>query len=70
MTTSPERIAKFSGKEDKLMKEIIEKYSTIMNGGQLSLENLHLKKIRYHHPIFKQLSYNAFKMVFDLCEIV
>ena len=41
-----------------------------MNSGKISLENLQLKKIRYHHPIFRDMSYNAFKMIFDLCEIV
>lgn len=52
------------------MKQILLKYKEIMNSGKISLENLQLKKIRYHHPIFRDMSYNAFKMIFDLCEIV
>ena len=41
-----------------------------MNSGNTTKENLYLKKIRYHHPLFKDLSFNAYKMIFDLCEIV
>ena len=41
-----------------------------MNSGKLTQENLHLKKVRYHHPIFRDMSYNGFKMVFDMCDLV
>ena len=41
-----------------------------MNAGENSKENLYLKKLRFQHPIFRDLSFNAFKMIFDLCEIV
>ena len=52
------------------MGEILDKYKQIMNSGELSKENLYLKKLRFHHPWFRELSFNAFKMIFDLCEIV
>ena len=52
------------------MREIMEKYKQIMNSGESTKENLFLKKIRFQHPIFRDLSFNAFKMIFDLCEIV
>ena len=52
------------------MREIVDKYKQIMNSGELSKENLYLKKLRFHHPWFRELSFNAFKMIFDLCEIV
>lgn len=52
------------------MRQILDGYSDIMNTGQSTKENLFLKKIRFHHPIFKDLNFNAFKMIFDLCEVV
>lgn len=61
---------KFSPKQDSVMREIVEKYRQIMNAGENSKENLYLKKLRFQHPIFRDLSFNAFKMIFDLCEIV
>ena len=69
-TYNPETDIRFNQKEDKLMSEIMDKYSKIMNSGKLTQENLYLKKLRYHHPIFKDMSYNAFKMVFDMCEVI
>jgi hypothetical protein len=69
-TGSPERMIPYNSKEDKVMKDIFDGYSKIMNSGQGTKENLYLKKIRFHHPIFRELSYNAYKMIFDLCEIV
>ena len=61
---------KFDAREDRSMKEILEKYKEIMNSGAISKENLYLKKLRFHHPWFRELSFNAFKMIFDLSEIV
>jgi hypothetical protein len=61
---------KFSSKQDQVMREIVEKYRQIMNSGENTKENLFLKKLRFQHPIFRDLSFNAFKMIFDLCEIV
>jgi hypothetical protein len=52
------------------MREVVEKYREIMDSGQTTKENLYLKKLRFQHPIFRDLSFNAFKMIFDLCEIV
>ena len=52
------------------MREIVEKYRQIMTAGESSKENLFLKKLRFQHPIFRDLSFNAYKMIFDLCEIV
>jgi len=69
-TQSPEVKIKFNSKEDKSMREILDKYKQIMNSGEITKENLYLKKIRFHHPWFRELSFNAFKMIFDLCEIV
>jgi hypothetical protein len=69
-TGSPERRIPFDTKEDKLMREILDGYQKVMSSGQGTKENLYLKKIRFHHPIFRELSYNAYKMIFDLCEII
>jgi hypothetical protein len=52
------------------MKDILKMYRKTMNSGDLTKENIYLKKIRYQHPIFRDLTFNAFKMVFDLCEFV
>lgn len=67
---SPEKLPKFNPKEDRAMATILQKYKEIMNAGKMTAENLQLKKIRYHHPIFRELSFNAFKMIFDMCEVV
>ena len=52
------------------MREILDQYRQIMSTGQTSKENLCLKKLRFHHPWLRELSFNAFKMLFDLCEVV
>ena len=52
------------------MKDILKMYRKTMNSGDLTKENIYLKKIRYQHPIFRDFTFNAFKMVFDLCEFV
>jgi hypothetical protein len=69
-TGSPERKIPFNMHEDKVMRELFDGYTEIMQNGQSTKENLYLKKIRFHHPIFKELSYNAYKMIFDLCQII
>lgn len=69
-TANPEVNVKYSAKSDKTMRETLEKYRQIMNSGEVTKENLYLKKIRFSHPLFRSLSFNAFKMIFDLCEFV
>lgn len=69
-TQGPEVNVKFSAKSDKAMRETLDKYRSIMNSGEVTKENLYLKKIRFNHPLFRALSFNAFKMIFDLCEFV
>lgn len=64
---SPEIIAEFDPDLDQNMGNIIKKYKKAMNQGQVSKENLFLKKIRYQHPIFRNLSYNSYKLIFDFC---
>ena len=60
----------YSQAEDKVMKGIIDDYRKVMNGNDQSRENLYLKKIRLNHPWFRLLSFNSFKMVFDLTQLV
>jgi hypothetical protein len=67
---APDKLPKYNPLQDKSMATILDKYRSIMNSGQLSAENLQLKKIRYHHPIFRELSFNAYKLLFDRCEIL
>ena len=67
---SPEIVAVNNPEKDKNMGDILRKYKKAMNQGQLSKENLFLKKIRYQHPIFRDISYNSYKMIFDLCQLV
>lgn len=69
-TQSPEVGIDFDPAEDKCMREILDQYRQTMSTGQTSKENLFLKKLRFHHPWFRELSFNAFKMLFDLCELV
>ena len=69
-TQSPEVNIAFDPAEDKRMREILDQYRQIMSTGQASKENLCLKKLRFHHPWLRELSFNAFKMLFDLCEVV
>ena len=67
---SPEVGIDFDSAEDKCMREILDQYRQTMSTGHTSKENLFLKKLRFHHPWFRELSFNAFKMLFDLCELV
>ena len=41
-----------------------------MNSGEVQMENLYLKKLRLHHPWFRLMSFNSFKMLVGLGEIV
>jgi len=52
------------------MENILNAYRKIMNSGQLTKENLYLKKIRFCHPIFRTLSYTAYKLIYDLMSFV
>ena len=52
-TANPEVNVKYSGKSDKTMRETLEKYKKVMDSGEITKENLYLKKIRFSHPLFR-----------------
>lgn len=52
-TANPEVNVKYSAKSDKTMRETLEKYKQIMDSGEVTKENLYLKKIRFSHPLFR-----------------
>lgn len=62
---SPEVRYIYNVGEDRAMREIIEAYKRCMDLRESSKENLYLKKLRLHHPWFRMMSFNSFKMVFD-----
>lgn len=59
---------KFRPQDDKVMREIIEQYRQAVTSNKhdkQSKELLFLKKIRLHHPWFKNMQYGSFKMLMD-----